>query len=178
MIRALSNAQSSPSHMSGAYSDLTIHTWISNMGTANTTGKSLNCDNLFQLLGDENGNYSDSTQFTDADVTGWEKCAVRPGLEPGTHRLQGECSTDWSIRLPDTLSPQWWLSVNRDTDIQQCRYTTAWDRDWSRWRWLNGNGHLISGYNRAGDHVIFVYGNFVSQQIVFAIFSINRSNVY
>ena len=31
---------------------------------------------------------------------------------------------------------------------------------------------------RAGDHVTFVYGNIVSQQIVFAIFSINRSNFY
>ena len=41
-------------------------------------------------------------------VTVWEKCAVRLG------RLQGECSTDWAIRVPDTLSPQWWLSSNYD----------------------------------------------------------------
>ena len=47
-------------------------------------------------------------------VTGWEKCAVRPGLELRTPCLQGECSTDWAIRLPDTLSPQCWLSPNRD----------------------------------------------------------------
>ena len=31
-----------------------------------------------------------------SNVTGWEKCAVRPGLEP------------------DTLFPQWWLSPNLD----------------------------------------------------------------
>ena len=47
-------------------------------------------------------------------VIGWEKCAVRPGLEPGTHRLQGKCSTNWAIRLPNILSPQWWLNPNRD----------------------------------------------------------------
>ena len=31
---------------------------------------------------------------------------------------------------------------------------------------------------RAGDHVTFVYGNIVSQQIVVANFSINLSNFY
>ena len=39
------------------------------------------------------------------------KCAVRLGLESETPRLRGKCSTDWAIRLPDTLSPLWWLSL-------------------------------------------------------------------
>ena len=43
--------------------------------------------------------------------------AVRPGLEPGTPRLQGECSTDRAIWLPDTLSPLERLSPNRDIKI-------------------------------------------------------------
>ena len=29
--------------------------------------------------------------------TGWEKCAVRPRLEPGTPHLQGDCSANWAI---------------------------------------------------------------------------------
>ena len=53
------------------------------------------------------------------NVTGQEKCAVRLGLEPGTPCLQGECSTNWAIWLPDTLSPLWWLSPYHDisTDV-------------------------------------------------------------
>ena len=48
------------------------------------------------------------------NVTVWEKCAVKPRHEPRTPRLQGECCTDWAIQLPDTLSPQWWISLNCD----------------------------------------------------------------
>ena len=42
-------------------------------------------------------------------VTGWEKCAVRPG----TPHLQDKCYIDWAI-WPETLSPLWWLSQYHD----------------------------------------------------------------
>ena len=51
------------------------------------------------------------------NVTGWEKCAVRPGLKPRTPRLQGMCSIDWAIQLSDTLLPLRWLSPYRDITL-------------------------------------------------------------
>ena len=42
---------------------------------------------------------------------------------------------------------------------------------------LRGGQSLTPMYT-AGDHVTFVYGNIVSQQIAFAIILISRSNFY
>ena len=44
------------------------------------------------------------------------KMCSQTRLEPGTPRLQGECSTNWAIWLPDTmsLSPLRWLSLYHD----------------------------------------------------------------
>ena len=41
-----------------------------------------------------------------------EKNVTRPGLESGTHRLQGECSTEWAIRTVCIFSHQLWTRVN------------------------------------------------------------------
>ena len=54
--------------------------------------------NLFQLI---------DTKLSNS-VTWWEKCAVRPGLEPETHCLQGECSTDWHIISPIVTKSEPW----------------------------------------------------------------------
>ena len=47
------------------------------------------------------------------------KCAVSPGLEHGTPRLQGECCPDWAKRAAYTLFLQ--LRTRPDHDIYPCK---------------------------------------------------------
>ena len=108
--------------------------------------------------------------FTSKEIsfTGWAKCSVWLGIEPGTPCLQGKCSTNWAICLPDKLSPLWWLSLYCDRNARHFTLKTFHYQDTSHQdtsnQFINFEDTLhqyffpdISWKNNMVTHILFIF---------------------